>query len=82
MLMDYLEDCDRLSIVIFNHYAHRLFPLISMNDQNKQKVRNHLATLKANGSTILKFALDLSIKILDERQYINDTCAIFFLTDG
>ena len=67
MLMDYLEDCDRLSIVVFNHYAHRLFPLINMSDQNKQKVRNHLATLKANGSTILKFALDLSIKILDER---------------
>jgi len=81
-LLQYLSDSDRLSIVIFDHTAQRLFPLIRTTQENKDKILQHVSTIAACGSTNIALGMNHAFEILKQRRERNPLSSIFLLSDG
>jgi len=81
-LLQYLRDCDRLSIVIFDHRAHRLFPLICATEENKQKILGHVSTITEDGGTNVALGMKHAFEILKQRRERNPLSSILLLSDG
>jgi len=81
-LLQYLGDSDRLSIVIFDDSAQRLFPLICATEENKQKILGHVSTITDCGGTDIARGMNHAFEILKQRRERNPLSSIFLLSDG
>ena len=74
----------RAGIVTFNHAASTLYPIAEMNDLNRQSAISVLKETKANGSTNLWGAIELSVRLLHANSKKNGECpsSVDLLTDG
>jgi len=81
-LLHFLNDFDRLSIVIFDHEASILFPLINATEANKPKILASVNTVYARGGTVINNGLRTALEILKKRDLANQVTGIFLLSDG
>jgi len=81
-LLNYLGDSDRLSVVIFNDSATRIFPLTTMTQANKDKTSSQIQLIDANNGTNIHQGICHAFKILQERKQVNAVSSIFLLSDG
>jgi len=81
-LLNYLRDSDRLSVVLFNDSATRLFPLTRMTQTNKDKISNQIQSIEAKDGTNIHQGICHAFKILREREQVNAVSSIFLLSDG
>jgi len=81
-LLQYLRDSDRLSIVIFDDNAQRLFPLICATEENKQKILEHVSSITDCGGTDIARGMNHAFEILKQRRERNPLSSIFLLSDG
>jgi len=84
ILIEYLRENDRVSLVIFNNNAHRLFPLLKMNNSNKKKnfLLKKLKEIEASGGTNIGSGIYKAWEILRQRKQSNEVSSIFLLSDG
>jgi Mg-chelatase subunit ChlD len=83
-MLSKLHDCHRFSLVVFNHNVHTMFENLPMTEINKQRVRELLLTLEANGSTNMAEALVRGLQILQRRpppEAVHPSVVMLF-TDG
>jgi len=81
-LLQYLSDSDRLSIVIFDHEASRLFPLIRITEENKDKILQKVATITERGGTNIARGMKHAFEILKQRRERNPLSSVVLLSDG
>ncbi|CAK84944.1 unnamed protein product (macronuclear) [Paramecium tetraurelia] len=76
-LINYLTEQDRLCIIIYNNKADKLFPLIPLNEKNRQIILQKIdqITLQKGNSNILN-ALLVANLCLKLRQYKNQITSI------
>ena len=81
-LLEYLDDADRLSIVIFDDTVSRLIPLMRTTEENKKKILTVAQTITANGGTDIALGMEHAFQILKDRKQANPVTSIFLLSDG
>ena len=81
-LLELLGDNDRLSIIIFDHVAERITPLIRMTQVNKKKTLDLLKEVFARGGTDITLGMKYGLEIIKQRRYINNVTSILLLSDG
>jgi Mg-chelatase subunit ChlD len=63
LIMNQLNDKDRISIVTFNNRAQRITPLQLLTTYNKGKITQKLNSVKASGGTNIAEAMDICFNI-------------------
>jgi Mg-chelatase subunit ChlD len=81
-LLDYLDSRDRLSLIVFDDEVQRLCNLLSLNENNKNKIKQLLSKVIVKGGTNLALAMQHSIELIKQRRYTNNVTSIFLLSDG
>lgn len=81
-LLKFLDEDDRLSIIIFGDTAKRLTPLLRMTDLNKKRTIKIVSGIQVDGGTNIGAGMDQALSVLKYRKCINDVTGIFLLTDG
>ncbi len=81
-LLRFLNDNDRLSIVIFNDDVSTIVPLINTTDASKGKILSAISTVYEGGGTNINLGLHKALEILKERENANVVTSIFLLSDG
>jgi Mg-chelatase subunit ChlD len=81
-LLEYLGDSDRLSVVLFNSQASRLFPLTRTTQANKDLLLNQIQSISASGGTNINMGMCHAFHILNQRRTPNAVSSIFLLSDG
>lgn len=81
-VIQYLDANDRMSIVIFDHNAERVTPLMRMTDENKDKTLTLISMIHSRGGTSIAAGLNMAFDILEGRKQKNSVSSIFLLSDG
>lgn len=81
-ILEVLQDKDRLSIITFSDSAVELSSLKFVNGENKQLFDKIINRIQATNGTNISSGLDLALKILRERKFVNEATSIFLLSDG
>jgi hypothetical protein len=81
-LLEYLDERDRLSVIVFDNEIKRLCPLWSMNKENKVKVEGLINSVIAKGGTNIAKAMQHAFEIIKQRKQENNVTSIFLLSDG
>jgi Mg-chelatase subunit ChlD len=81
-LLRYLDEHDRLCIIVFDDEIERLTPLLCMNDLNKGKTLELLNKVVPKGGTNIASAIQHSFEVIKQRKYVNNVSSIFLLSDG
>jgi Mg-chelatase subunit ChlD len=81
-LIDYLDARDRLSLIVFDDEIQRLCNLLSLNENNKSKIKQYLSNVKPKGGTNIALAMQHAIELVKQRRYKNNVTSIFLLSDG
>jgi len=81
-LLRYLNDYDRLSIIIFDNQASRLVPLITTSQKNKEKIFAALRSVQGRGGTDINLGMMHAFQVLNQRRHKNSVTSIFLLSDG
>jgi uncharacterized protein YegL len=81
-LLHFLNDQDRLSIVLFDDQVSTLVPLLNITKGNKDSILSAVRTVEARGGTIINGGIKRAIDILNEREVANQVTGIFLLSDG
>jgi len=81
-LLNYLGDSDRLSVILFNSGASRLFPLTRTTQANKDRLLTQIQSIGAAGGTNINTGMCHAFKTLKERKQANAVSSIFLLSDG
>jgi len=82
VLLKYLGDLDRISIVIFDDKASRLVPLIRTTELNKKKIMSAIRSVNGDGGTDINLGMMHAFQVLQQRRYINPITSLFLLSDG
>ncbi|CAD8154004.1 unnamed protein product [Paramecium pentaurelia] len=82
VLLQFLGDNDRLQLIAFNDYAHRLSPLKRVTKQNKIYFTQVIQQIQIDGGTCISEATNLAFCQLKNRKYLNNVTSIFLLSDG
>ncbi|CAN6372764.1 unnamed protein product [Urochloa humidicola] len=78
-----LGPTDRLSIVSFSTTAEKLCPLQSMTGPSKERLKEIVENLKAQGSTNMKAGLETGLKVVAGRQHKRGRVAsVILMSDG
>ena len=77
-----LKASDRVSIVSFGDSAYIECPLTVMNENGKIAVGNVIKKLSINGGTHMESGICAALHLLKDRRIINQSTAIFMLSDG
>ena len=81
-LLHFLNDQDRLSIVLFDDQVSTLVPLMNTTKANKDSILSAVRTVEARGGTIINGGMKQAMDILNEREVANQVSGIFLLSDG
>jgi uncharacterized protein YegL len=81
-LLEYLDEQDRLSLIVFNQDSSILSPLQSITAENKENLRKQIEKVVTGGGTNISAAMDDALKILKERKHTKNVTSIFLLSDG
>ncbi len=81
-LLHFLNDFDRLSIVIFDDQVSTIVPLTNTTDANKRKILSAISTVQDRGGTNINLGVQRALEILKERKDVNAVTSIFLLSDG
>jgi len=81
-LVNFLNEKDRLSIVVFNHYSEISIHLTQMNDSGKNKILDWLKLKHTGGSTNIASGLKNACIELKNRKKKNHVTSILLLSDG
>ncbi len=81
-LLHFLNEFDRLSIVIFDDQVSTIVPLINTNDANKKRILSAISTVHDRGGTNINLGVQRALEILKERKEMNVVTSIFLLSDG
>lgn len=82
LLLDLLNEKDRLSLITFSSTAYRLGGLKKVNSQNKNQFLAQINGIAAGGGTSIGNGMSLAFKTLLEKKYKNQVNSIFLLSDG
>lgn len=82
ILLDLLNENDRLSIVIFNSSSKKITPLLRMDSKGKEITLNRVNSINASGGTNIGNGMKLAFDILHSRKKVNEVTGIFLLSDG
>ena len=80
-LLQYLGPQDRMALVRFDHRAVRLTRLLTMTKEHKSIITQDIRSMEADGGTNITAGIELAIKILHRRRYVNTVSTIFLLSD-
>ncbi len=81
-LLHFLNEFDRLSIVIFDDQVSTIVPLINTTDVNKKKILSSISTVQDRGGTNINLGVQRALEILKQRKEVNIVTSIFLLSDG
>ncbi|XP_074300393.1 E3 ubiquitin-protein ligase WAV3-like [Silene latifolia] len=77
-----LGPTDRLSIITFSTYSHRLTPLTRMTQAGQADTLRAVHSIRADGSTNIIAGLQTAVQVLDQRRQKNPVTSIILLSDG
>lgn len=78
-LLSVLNDNDRLSLVFYDDFGHRITPLNRMSENNKEVVRDALHDIYLSGGVDMADGLGQAMEIIRQRKYTNPTTCIFLV---
>eukprot|EP00330_Aristerostoma_sp_ATCC50986_P000729 CAMPEP_0114585542 /NCGR_PEP_ID=MMETSP0125-20121206/9051_1 /TAXON_ID=485358 ORGANISM="Aristerostoma sp., Strain ATCC 50986" /NCGR_SAMPLE_ID=MMETSP0125 /ASSEMBLY_ACC=CAM_ASM_000245 /LENGTH=298 /DNA_ID=CAMNT_0001780655 /DNA_START=134 /DNA_END=1027 /DNA_ORIENTATION=- len=81
-ILEYLDENDRLSVIIFNRLCPKANNLMRMTSENKQKTLSVINSINAGGGTNISQGMGVAYDVLDHRKYVNSVSGIFLLSDG
>lgn len=81
-LLDFMEDNDRLCLILFNSYGQRLTNLKCTNKKNKEELIRIINSLRAGGGTNINSGMDIAFRVLKGRKHENPVSSVFLLSDG
>mmetsp|Transcript_15999 Transcript_15999/g.17892 ORF Transcript_15999/g.17892 Transcript_15999/m.17892 type:complete len:576 (+) Transcript_15999:2-1729(+) len=81
-LIDEFGDNDRVSLIQFDHGATRLTPLKRMTAEGKKEALDKTRCLNADGGTDIASAVEMGLRTLKSRKYVNQVTSILLLSDG
>lgn len=81
-LVETLTPADRLSIIMFNSYATRICGLKCVTPQNSVQFVNQINDIHSGGGTDINSGMNLALKTIRERKYVNKVTSVFLLSDG
>ena len=81
-LLDFLEDSDRISILVFDHAVERICPLLRATQENKHKIISMVKKIRATGANDINLGLTHAFRTLEQRRTKNPVQSIFLLSDG
>lgn len=84
-MIDHLRDDDRLGIVLFNHEAHVAKPLESMEAADRDRLKENILAIHAQGSTNIEAGIRSGTSLFDAVPDANPDeyeSRIIFLTDA
>ena len=78
------EKNDRISLVTFNDNLQKIFPLLNKNEIQNNKYMQNIDSIKANGGTNLKCAINGAMENYNDNNTINDNREkrIILITDA
>ncbi|CAD8103460.1 unnamed protein product [Paramecium primaurelia] len=82
VLLQFLGDNDRLQLITFDDYAHRLSPLKRVTKQNKIYFTQIIQQIQIDGGTCISEGTKMAFCQLKNRKYVNNVTSIFLLSDG
>ncbi|CAD8123001.1 unnamed protein product [Paramecium sonneborni] len=82
VLLNFLTDQDRLSLIVFNDKAQRLTPLKRTTQNNKQYFLSIFEQIVSTGGTSIASSTEIAFEQLKTRKYRNNVSSIFLLSDG
>jgi uncharacterized protein YegL len=81
-IIEYLGDNDRLCLITFDSYANRILPLTRMTSEGKSKVLRTVQNITASGGTNIGEAVNLALKVINDRKQANKVTSFLILSDG
>ena len=87
ILVDMMDQKDRLALVLFDQVAKLYYDLNYLNEKNKSVIKNLIEKIEANGGTNIASGLEIAVEILKkEKQKIKNeegrSSSIILLSDG
>mmetsp|Transcript_22564 Transcript_22564/g.19557 ORF Transcript_22564/g.19557 Transcript_22564/m.19557 type:complete len:183 (+) Transcript_22564:759-1307(+) len=79
-LIDRFTHNDRLSLLFYDQYAYRSTPLMKMDEDGKDSIRQKFREIYFNGESDLSDAMGHAIEILKQRKNQNSFASIFMLS--
>lgn len=77
-----MDENDRLSIIIFNHNAQLLVPLLRLTKENKNFILNTIKGINSSGGTNIHADIPHALRVMDSRRFSNTVSSILLLSDG
>ena len=77
-----LDKNSRLGVVIFDNRIETLFDLMLMTERNSSNALVQIGTIKPGGQTNIWHAIEMAIKMLNDRDDKSRNAAVMMLTDG
>lgn len=81
-MMQFLEDNDRLCIILFESSSEVLCHLTRMTMSNKSKVKSLIKGIHSKGGTKISLGFEEAMRILSTRKCVNNVTGIMLLSDG
>ena len=81
-VIDNLQACDRLCIVVFDDVSEVLTNLTPLTDHHRARLHNCVRGIHSRGSTNIAAGLADAFDVLVHRRQVNALSAIFLLSDG
>ena len=82
VILEKLEDNDRVSIVVYDDFGYRATPLSKMTEDNQDIIRGTLYNLYLSGGRDLTDALGQAFEILRQRRFQNPMSSIFLISNS
>jgi len=82
VLLGFLREDDRVSIVIFDDKAMRLTPLVRLTVANREQLNKAIDSIEPDGGTNIHLGLEFALEILRRRKNKNAISSILLLSDG
>ena len=88
ILIDMMEQKDRIALVLFSESAELLYDLNYLDEKNKSKVKDLIEKIEAGGGTNIASGLEIAVEILKKEKKKENTdeegrsSSIILLSDG